>query len=112
MRRHDGVFVGGGLMLAAWHKIDLTTDEVASGAHLRMMEEFHREFMSRRSPPDAAMFCRGTPGTDYEVIFSPQGAELVPEIIARRGGAACDPPARAAATLLVGLVDAANRLLA
>ena len=31
-------------MLAAWHKIDLTNDEVASGAHLRIMEEFHREF--------------------------------------------------------------------
>jgi len=94
----------------SWYKVKLSAEEVASGKHQNLQDEFDILFLANGGPQDAAMFSDRLSNSELEVYFSPGARRLAKALIAKYSGVPCENPSGKKPALLVGHANAAGKL--
>ncbi len=88
----------------SWYKIIFTREQIQAGEQLRFINEVSELLKRAGAPQGAAVFGDSLPDENWRVAeyFSPEAARLLNILILRRGGIACEKPARESVALSVG----------
>jgi len=96
----------------AWHKIQLTANEIEGQGLLKQLEnQFEQFFMQADGPSDMALLSDNKyTGDKIGVYFTPGCSPVCDDLIEKFGGGECDTPQRGRVFLLDGNDDALDLL--
>ena len=97
-------------MTMDWQMIRVSVEQVVSGEHERLQDNFALAFATAGRPQNAAMFSRPVAG-GQELYFSPEAVHIAQGLIKECGGTGCSRPPKEGTNLLVGHKGARDRLL-
>ena len=91
----------------AWYRIALRPEDISSGRHYTLCEQFNSLFTLAGNPLNAVMNADTNVMTNV-YYFSPAAAVIVISLIRNYGGEECSMPDRSSVRMVAGNADAAD----
>jgi hypothetical protein len=77
-----------------WQRVVLSFEDVASGRHFALQEQFEAIFIACAAPMGAAMFGDLDSAKNFTYYFSPIASSIAAPLLAKTGGVECPAPKR------------------
>ena len=93
----------------SWHKIKMTSAQIANADHIKIQDEFKKIFTSSNAPKEMALFSSKVPKSPQEFVvlyFSPGCSPLADSLISQNSGTPSEIPKEMEVALMVGQDDA------
>jgi hypothetical protein len=99
--------------MESWHKVhfDFADSDVRRRA-VKLQSDYSRIFVKNRGPNDALVFTdREHSEQHYDYYFSPAAMQIAEALVLASGGVPCPRPDRKQVRLVVGKIQAVERVL-
>lgn len=96
-----------------WFSIDMPEASLTDGGYHRFCRAFQKAFIRAGAPPCLALFARRPMNTTVRRLYlSPESEHYVADLLRDHDARRCPPPDPVGVTLVYGVPDARNSLLA